>query len=145
MPSVPITFFDSKDVEWNDLTVLVGGSRLTKLRGVKYGVKTTKTHLYAEGDDPISIQSGNREPQGTIKVLKGAIDAMNEAAVKAGGRDITDLVFDIVIVWKPQGTRPLQTDKLVGCQVSDFEKGIDQGGDKVEVDLPFLFMQLISE
>ncbi|MCD6011641.1 MAG: hypothetical protein K0Q79_1503 [Flavipsychrobacter sp.] len=145
MPSVPITFFDSKDVEWSDLSIFVGGSQLTKIRSVKYGVKTTKTHLYAEGDSPISIQSGNRQPQGSIKVLKTAIDALNAAALSAGGRDITGLVFDIVIVWKAQGTRPLQTDTLVGCQVSDFQKSIDQGSDKMEVELPFLFLQLLSD
>lgn len=145
MPSVPITFFDSKDVEWSDLSISVGGAQLTKIRSVKYGVKTAKTHLFAEGDAPISIQSGNREPQGSIKVLKTAIDTLNAAAVAAGGRDITDLVFDIIITWKAQGTRPLQTDRLVGCQVSGFEKGIEQGGDKMEVELPFLFLQLLSD
>lgn len=137
-------FFDSKDCEWRDLAIVVGGSQLGKIRGVKYGVKTQKSHLHAEGDAPISIQSGNREPQGSIKVLKGALDAMNAAAVAAGGRDITDLVFDIVIVWKAAGTRGLKTDTLVGCQVSDFESAIDQGGDKVEIELPFLFLELLS-
>ena len=139
-----ISFFDSKECEWADMTLSVSGAPVTKVRGVKYGVKTEKKHLFAAGDDPVSIQSGNREPSGTIKVLKSAIDAINAAAVTAGGRDITDLVFDVVIFYKPKGARPPQTDTLVGCEVSNFDKGWDQGATEMEVELPFLFLDLIS-
>ena len=103
-----ISFFDSKECEWADMTLSVSGAPVTKVRGVKYGVKTEKKHLFAAGDDPVSIQSGNREPSGTIKVLKSAIDAINAAAVTAGGRDITDLVFDVVIFYKPKGPGPIR-------------------------------------
>jgi len=143
-PMSAISFFDSKECEWADMTISVSGSPLTKIRALKYGVKTKKEHLYAAGDDPISIQSGNREPTGSFKVLKSAIDAMNEAALAAGGRDITDLVFDIVVFYKPAGARPPQTDTLVGCEVSAFDKGWQQGATNMDVELPFLFLNLVS-
>jgi hypothetical protein len=139
-----ISFFDSKECEWADMTLSVSGSPLTKIKGVKYGVKTEKKHLFAAGDDPVSIQSGNRQPTGTLRVLKSAIDAMNSAAVTAGGRDITDLVFDVVVYYKPRGTRPPQTDVLVNCEVSGYEKGWEQGATEMEVELPFLFLSMTS-
>ena len=141
----PFPFFNSKEVEYADIQMILAGSPTGKFTGVKYGVKTTKQHLHAGGDDPIGIQSGNREPSGTITALKSVLDVMNAAAITAGGRDITDISFDIQITYKPAGTRPLQTDTLVGCQFSDFEKGMKQGDLKMEVELPFLFLQLVTQ
>jgi hypothetical protein len=143
MPS--IVFFDSKDCEWADMTVMFAGSPLTKIRGVKYKAAKDKQLLHAAGDEPISIQSGNRTYEGQIKVLKGAIDDMNSAAQAAGGEDILDMQFDIVITYKPRGTRPLQTDTLVSVEVKDFEKGWDQGAKNMDVSLPIIFMRLITE
>jgi hypothetical protein len=143
MPS--IVFFDSKDCEWADMTVMFAGSPLTKIRGVKYKAAKDKQLLHAAGDEPISIQSGNRTYEGQIKVLKGAIDDMNNAAQAAGGEDILDMQFDIVITYKPRGTRPLQTDTLVSVEVKDFEKGWDQGAKNMDVTLPIVFMRLITE
>ncbi len=143
MPSIP--FFDSKDCEWADMTVMFAGSPLTKVRGVKYKAAKEKQLLHSAGDEPISIQSGNRTYEGEIKVLKGAIDDMNRAAITAGGDDILDMQFDIVITYKPKGTRPLQTDTLVGVEVKDFQKGWDQGAKNMDVTLPIVFMKLIAQ
>jgi hypothetical protein len=142
MPS--IAFFDSKDCEWADMTVMFAGSPLTKIRGVKYKAAKDKQLLHAAGDEPISIQHGNRTYEGQIKVLKGAVDDMNLAAIAAGGDDILDMQFDIVITYKPKGTRALQTDTLVGVEVKEFEKGWDQGAKNMDVVLPIVFMKLLT-
>jgi len=143
MPTIP--FFDSKDCEWADMTVMIAGATLTKITGIKYKASQEKKLLYAAGSEPISIQSGNRSYEGQIKVLKGAIDDMNRAAKAAGGDDIMDLRFDIVVTYKAKGTRALQTDTLVNVEVSNFEKGWDQGAQSMEVSLPIVFMKLIAE
>jgi hypothetical protein len=143
MPTIP--FFDSKDCEWADMTVMIAGATITKIKGIKYKASQEKKLLYAAGTEPISIQSGNRSYDGEIKVLKGALDDMNRAALAAGGDDILDMQFDIVITYKAKGTRALQTDTLVSVEVSDFEKGWDQGAQSMEVSLPIVFMKLISE
>ena len=139
-----VAFFDSKECEWADMTVIFAGSPLTKIRGLKYKAQKDKQLLHSAGDQPISIQSGNRTYEGQIKVLKGAIDDMNRAALAAGGTDILDMQFDIVIVYKPQGTRPLQTDLLKSVEIKDFEKGWDQGAKNMDVTLPIVFMRLES-
>lgn len=143
MPTIP--FFDSKDCEWADMTVMIAGATLTKIRGIKYKASQEKKLLYAAGSEPVSIQSGNRSYEGEIKVLKGALDDMNRAALAAGGDDILDLQFDIVVTYKAKGTRGLQTDTLVNVEVSNFEKGWDQGAQSMEVSLPIVFMKLIAE
>jgi hypothetical protein len=138
-------FFDSAECEWADMAVYVAGAQLTKIRGLKYRSSKKKELLYAQGDAPISIQSGNRSYEGEIKVLKGAIDDMNRAAVNAGAKDILDLEFDIVVVYAAKAMRALQTDVLVRCQVKDFQKGWEQGAKMMEVTLPILFLDHIAQ
>ncbi len=139
-----IAFFDSKDCEWADMTVMFAGAPLTKIRGLKYKASKEKQLLHGAGDEPISIQSGNRTNDGQIKVLKGALDDMNRAAIAAGGEDILDMQFDIIVTYKPQGTRLLQTDTLKGVEITNFEKGWDQGAKSMDITLPIVFLKLVG-
>ena len=140
-----MSFFDSKECEWADMTVMFAGAPITKIRGLKYKASKDKQLLHAAGDEPISVQSGNRTYEGQIKVLKGAIDDMNRASQAAGGDDILDVQFDIVVAYKPKGTRALQTDILIGVEVKDFEKGWEQGAKNMDVTLPIVFLKLATE
>ena len=140
-----ITFFDSKECEWADMTVIFAGVTLTKIRGLKYKAAKDKQLLHAAGDEPISIQSGNRTYEGQIKVLKSALDDMNRAAIAAGGSDVLDMQFDIVVTYKAQGARQLQIDTLQGVEIKDFEKGWDQGAKNMDVTLPVIFMKLTTQ
>lgn len=139
-----VVFFDSKECEWADMSVVFAGAPLAKIRGLKYKAAKDKQLLHGAGDAPISIQSGNRTYEGQIKVLKGALDNMNIAALSSGGNDVLDMQFDIVITYKAQAGRPLQTDILRGVEIKDFEKGWEQGAKNMDITLPIIFMQLIS-
>lgn len=138
-------FFDSKECEWSDLKVYLGGSLVTKLRGLTYKAKQDKSLLHAADNKPISIQRGNREYEGSIKVLKGALDDMNRAAKAAGADDILDISFDIVATYRPKGLRTLQTDTLATVEITEFEKAMEQGAKNMDVTLPIIFLELISE
>ena len=136
-------FINGKEVEWADQSLYIEGVRVRGIKGNRHGIKTDKAHLFAEGDYPFSIQSGNNEPTGTLKVLKSVVDAMNIAAVAAGGRSINDLQFDIVTVYRAQGVRGMQTMTQSRCQTSNFEYGWDQNAKEMVVELPYLYMDLI--
>lgn len=135
-------FFNSKECEWADMEVLLAGAPVTKIRGLKYKAKKDKEALYADGDQPIAIQSGNRSYEGEIKILKGALDDMNRAARAALGQDILDLEFDIVVTYKPRSNRALKQDILVGVQVKEFEQGWQQGAKHMEITIPIIFLRL---
>lgn len=135
-------FFNSKECEWADMEVTLAGAPVTKIRGIKYKATKDKEHLYAEGDQPIAIQSGNRAYEGEIKILKGALDDLNTAAISAGVQDVLDLEFDVTVTYKKKGNRLLRTDILVGVQVKEFEQGWDQGAKSMEITLPVIFLRL---
>lgn len=139
-----IQFFNSQECEWADVAVNFSGAPLTKLRGIRYKVSQDKEALYAAGDEPISIQSGNRKYEGEIKVLKGALDDMNRAAATAGGRDVLDLEFDVAITYLAKGARGLAVDTLLRCQITDYEKNMNQGDKQMEITLPIIFLGMQS-
>ncbi|MBS1689506.1 MAG: hypothetical protein JSS96_12335 [Bacteroidetes bacterium] len=135
-------FFNSKECEWADMEVTLAGAPVTKIRGIKYKAAKDKEALYAEGDQPLAIQSGNRSYEGQIKILKGSLDDLHTAALSVGVQDVLDLEFDVVVTYKPKGNRLIQQDVLVGVQVKEFELGWDQGAKHMEITLPIIFLRL---
>lgn len=136
-----INIFDSKECEWIDLQVYLAGAFLIKLRGIKYKSKKSKELYHAGGDEPHSIQSGNREYEGEIKIGKNALDSLNRAAIAAGGTDCLDLSFDVVVKWAAKGSRTMAIDTLVGVEITEYEIGMDQGAKFMDVTLPIMFLR----
>lgn len=134
--------FNSKECEWSDLSLFIDGVKITGFRGLKYSVKPDKESLYAGGDEPIGIQSGNRQYAGEIKLLKGQFDELNTAAKAAGYRDINDLDVNIVACYAQKGLRVLHTDTLLGVQFDGYEKGMEQGAKYMEITIPILFLRI---
>jgi hypothetical protein len=135
-------FLAQKEAEWSDQSMYIDGVRVAGIKGNSFGVSTDKKHLFGEGDTPLCIQSGNREPKGSFKLMKSVVDTLNLLAVSKGGRDMNDLVFDLVYVYQPQGTRPRVRVTLFGCQTMDFKYGWDQGSTEMMIDVPYLYMDI---
>ena len=138
MPS--INFNSQKEVEWADIQVNFAGAELTKITGIKYKSKKDKAPLHAEGDKAISIQSGNRTYEGELKLLKGAVDMINKAAVAAGGDDLLDIQVDIIVTYLPIGAREIEIDTLISVDITEYEKGMEQGAKSMPITLPFLYL-----
>lgn len=136
-------FFDSKECEWSDLTFFLDGVKVIKFTGLKYKKMRELEALYAGGDEPLSLQSGNKGYEGTLTMLKGAVDAVNKAVLATGqGEDILDGEYIIVANYRAKGSRLIQTDTLVGVKVSEFERGMMQNDKKMEIALPFKYLRL---
>ena len=42
--------FNSREYEWADISVVMGGRPITGIRGIKYNIKKEKELLYAKGN-----------------------------------------------------------------------------------------------
>lgn len=62
--------FNSKEYEWSDVTVILGRKPLTGIKGISYTVEKEKELLYGKGNEPISIQSGNKSYSGSLKLRR---------------------------------------------------------------------------
>lgn len=139
-----LSFFSTKNVEWNDLQIYVNGAACANQEGLECGVETKKDELYSAGPDSIGIQSGNKSRKGTLTVLMQDVNVIWDAAVLAGGDDPTDVVLDIVGSFQAQGSRRLRRLICTGCEISAVRFKMAQGDTSMKVDLPFTYRMLAS-
>ena len=134
--------FNSREYEWADLSVLIGGVDITGLRGLKYSQKQEKELIYGKGNMPYAVQKGNVSNEGEITILQSEYEALRNAA-KDGS--VLSLQTDIVACYgNPSKGDVMVTDVLMGVQFTEEPKGIKQGDKFQEITLPFIFLRLQS-
>lgn len=129
--------FNSKEYAWIDVNVVMLGKPVTGLRGIEYKSKRQKEALYATGKKARGIQLGKKEYEGTITVLQSELIAMQAAAKAKGYDDITDLEFDIIVSYIPEGG-VVQTDKVVNASITEAPNSIKVDDLYSEHALPFI-------
>lgn len=127
--------FNSREYEWADITVILGGRDLTKIRSVKYKEKIEKEPLYGKGRNPFSIQSGNASYEGELVLFHSEIIALE----RAGNGSLLGLSVDVVVSYgNPSTGAAMVTDRIMGVQFTEIEKAYKQGDKFAEITLPFL-------
>ena len=129
--------FNSKEYAWIDVNVVMLGKPVTGLRGIEYKSQRQKEALYATGKKARGIQLGKKEYEGTITVLQSELIAMQAAAKAKGYDDITDLEFDIIVSYIPEGG-VVQTDKVVNASITEAPNSIKVDDLYSEHALPFI-------
>ncbi len=132
---------NTREYEWADVTVIIGGRDITGVRGIKYMEKIEREAVYAKGRKPKSIQSGNISYEGEITVLQTELDALSEA----GGGTILSLNVDCEFNYgNPSAGDELKTDRMEGIRFTQSEKELKQGDKFMEVTIPFVAIDLIN-
>lgn len=134
--------FNSREYEWPDVTLVLGGRDLTGIRAIKYTEKIEREAIYAKGRNPHSIQSGNISYEGEISVLQSEYEAL----VIAGGGSVMGLSVDAVISYgNPSTLDMIITDKLLGIRFTEASKEFKQGDKFMEMKLPFIALELKNQ
>ena len=131
---------DTREYEWNDITVIAGGRDFTGIRGIKYGAKQEKELLHGKGNEPLSIQKGNKTYDGEITLLQSELETMRAVSKS---NSILDLQMDGVVCYgNPSAGDVMITDYLQGMQFTEEPKEMKQGDKNMEITLPFIFLRL---
>ncbi|MBO4574801.1 MAG: hypothetical protein J5708_05715 [Bacteroidales bacterium] len=131
--------FNSREYEFADMTVMVGGKDTVGLRGLKYSAKQEKEVLYGKGNEPIAIQKGNKSYEGELTILPSELETLR----LNGDGTILGLQVDIVVVYgNPLQGDVMVTDVLQGVQFTEEPKEYKQGDKFAEITLPFIFLRL---
>jgi hypothetical protein len=131
--------FNSRQYEWSDVSLVLGGRDLTGIRAVKYTEKMEREPIYAKGRNPHSIQTGNASYEGEISVLQSEYEAL----VLAGGGSIMGLSLDAIVSYgNPQNADPIITDKVLGIMFTEASKEFKQGDKFMEMKLPFVALDV---
>lgn len=127
--------FNSREYEWADLTLILGGRDVTGFRGIKYTEKIEREPLHAKGRNPHSIQSGNITIEGEITILQSEYEAL----VLSGKGSVLGLSLDAIVAYgNPVNGDALITDRVVGIRFTEASKAIKQGDKFMEITLPFV-------
>ncbi len=130
--------FNSSQYEWADITVFAGGRDITGIRSIKYSTKQEKELLHGKGNNPLSIQKGNKTNEGEIGLLQSELEALEVAA----GGSILDLELNVVVTYgNPSKGDAVKTDQLIGVQFTEDPRELKQGDKFMEITVPFLFLE----
>ena len=131
--------FNSREYEWSDVSVVAAGRMITGLRGISYTSSQEKEALYGKGNKPQSIQRGNKSYAGNIRLLQSELEALELAA----GGDALDISFNIVVSYgNPSKGDVISTDLLVGCEITEIPKGLNQSDKFMEIELPLVMLDV---
>lgn len=131
--------FNSREYEWADVTLLLGGKDITGARGVKYTAKQEKEAVYGKGNEPIAIQKGNKSYEGEITVLQSELETIR----LNGGGTILDLQLDAVVAYgNPSNGDVMITDVIQGVQFTEEPHDLKQNNKYMEVTLPFIALRV---
>jgi hypothetical protein len=101
--------------------------------------------VYAAGDEPVDINSGNKKYEGSIKLLKYEVDQLNDAAQTATYADILEVPHTLItctIDFKKNLTDKTRTIVVPGMAFTELAIAMEQNTKMTEVTLPFLAMRI---
>ena len=139
--------FDTSECSWSHTSIKLLGRTLTGLRGFSFKKGIEKEHLYAAGDEPIDIQSGNKKPEGSLKILKYEYDLLQDAAQAAGYDDILDVPHTLISVtcaFKKRLSDPIRIMEAQGVGFTEWDVNLEQNAKMTEVSLPFLAIKVTA-
>ncbi|MCK9452861.1 MAG: hypothetical protein M0Q90_14295 [Bacteroidales bacterium] len=134
--------FDTRQYEYADITVALGGRIITGLRGVKYNSKQEKEAVYGKGNEPMHIQKGNKSYEGEISMLQSELETLR----LAGKGSVLGLRLDAVVAYgNPSKGDVLIVDKIRGIEFTEDAKEMKQGDKFMEVTLPFICLRIENQ
>ena len=135
--------FDSRQYEFADLTLELGGRIITGFRGVKYTSKQEKELVYGKGNEPLHIQKGNIAYEGEISILQSELETLRKASTSGS---VLGLRLDAVVCYgNPSNGDTLIIDKIRGLEFTEDAKEMKQGDKFMEVSLPFICMRIENQ
>ena len=134
--------FDTRQYEYSDITLSLGGRVITGLRGVKYSSKQEKEAVYGKGNEPLHIQKGNISHEGEITLLQSELETLR----MAGKGSVLGLRLDAVVAYgNPSKGDVLIVDKIRGIEFTEDSKEMKQGDKFMEVTLPFICLRIENQ
>lgn len=128
--------FDSRQYQFSDITLILGGKDIATIRGIKYNVKQEKEVLYAKGNVGQSIQAGNISVEGEVTLLQSDLHAL----IDSGGGTVLSLSLDANVSYG--NALPIRTDRIETLQFTEEPREMKQGDKFMEVTLPFIALNV---
>lgn len=130
--------FNTNEFAWKDISFRALGRKITGCTGVEYTVERDTEYLHTTGDEPQSIQEGNKRYPGTLTITQSELRAMDNLAKAEGYNDVTDLPpFDLVVKYKREKNSDVQIDLVRSLKINGVPKNWSQNQYFLGVPLAF--------
>lgn len=134
--------FDSRQYEWADLEIQLGGKTLVAVTGVKYKKKVEREAYFGKGRKPLSLQTGNETVEGELSIGKSELDSL----IARTNKKLLHTSFSLVVSYgNPAEGVPMTTDIIEGLKISEYEQGLKQGDKAMEITLPFMALNVLEQ
>ncbi len=131
---------NGREYEWADICLNVGGIEIKGFRNISYKESMEKEVRYGKGRSGHGVQRGNKSITGSITLTQSEIMALKTAA---GARSLLDIQVDIVVAYVPENSAKITVDTILGVEFTDLEKKMEQGAKFMEIELPFIALDII--
>lgn len=128
---------NSREYEWADLSLDIGGNDFVEIRAVKLVEKIEREPVYGKGRFPLAIQSGNAMYEGEVVLLGSGYEKL----VRAGNGSVLSLSVDgLLSMGNPPDT--IIHKRAVGMRFTEASSEWKQGDKFQEITLPFICVKL---
>lgn len=132
---------NGREYEWADIALNVGGIDIKGFRNVNYKESQEKEAYYGKGNKPRSIQRGNKNYTGSLTFSQSEIIALKAAA---GSLSLLDIKVDIIVAYVPENSAKIRVVTILGAEFTDIEEKMAQGDKFMEIELPFVALDIIA-
>jgi hypothetical protein len=132
-----IKAFNSEEYGWNDIQIFFLGRPIAGAISIRYKEMQEKQNVHGAGSKPIARSRGPKNFEGSIKILMSELRAMLQSL--GNGKGVTSIKpFDIVVAYAPSVSDVISSDRLVYCEFTESEVNVNQGDQKIEIELPII-------
>jgi len=132
--------FNSAEYAWKDLYIFIDGNLITGIQNIEYSQSTENEYIYGRGSAPRNIQQGNESYEGTLTLLQSEYEALREAVVAAGYKNITKPFFTVNVTYMI-GTN-FQTDTIRQLKFNEVPKNMVQNDKFMALELSFMALDV---
>ena len=135
--------FDTREYEYADMTLVLGGKDITGLRALTYDEEQDKEPVYGKGNKPRKIQKGNIKYSGELVILQSDYETL---VANSQTKSVLDLQVNAIVSYgNPSNGDVVLVDVLKAIQFTKAPKGMKQGDKFAEIKLPFIFLEVKSQ
>lgn len=121
---------------WADITVLIGGTRIDGIRGIKYSDKQEISNIYGAGRYPVGRAKGRITCEASVTLLADTVRSLSSASSTGRLQDLG--VFDVQVSYIPTDSGKIVHDVIHNCQFSEIEADWQEGDQSKDVSLPLV-------
>lgn len=131
-----------KNYDFTEVKIsFLGNTFVAGVKSLEYSMKQDKSPVYGAGASPIGIGKGVKDYSGKLGIHLSEVNKMKTAAQVTEAVDIP--AFDLLVIYA-DGTDPLGTITLRGCQFTEESVSIASGDTETVVDMPIVFLSVFN-